>query len=52
MEGVTGSVARHYTICNAMQPEFYKALVCALKDQSDSEYKAFDARILNSESSN
>jgi hypothetical protein len=32
------SVWRHYTICNAMKPEYYEALIKALKDVNDENY--------------
>ena len=34
------SIARHYTVCNAMQPEIYQGYLNALKDESDPNYKA------------
>ena len=46
------SVARHYTICNAMKPEVYSAYVNALKPENDPNYKKFDRKVLDFEESN
>jgi len=47
MDGPTKSVARHYTICNAMRPDVYKMYINALKPETDPEFKALDLRILD-----
>ena len=38
------SVARHYTICNAMRPDVYNAYINSLKPEDDPTYKAIDPR--------
>ena len=35
----TGSIARHYTVCNAMRPEVYNGYINALRDESDPNSK-------------
>ena len=39
------SVARHYTICNAMRPDIYNAYINSLKPEEDPDYKAIDPRM-------
>lgn len=46
------SIARHYTICNAMKPDVYKSYIDVLRADNDPERRLFDPRILNEESSN
>lgn len=43
------SVARHYTICNAMRPDIYDAYLRGLKPESDPEHMALERRRLTSE---
>ena len=46
------SVARHYTICNAMRPEIYDAIINSLKPEEDPSYKVLDHRIFSTQNSN
>lgn len=45
----SNSVARHYTICNAMRPDIYDAYVRGLKPESDPEHVLLERRRLTSE---
>ena len=47
LEGPRNSVARHYTICNAMRPDVYNAYIKALKPDSDPQYRPLDRNLLN-----
>lgn len=44
------AIARHYTICNAMNPEIYRAYIDALRADNDPEKRQFDFSILEEES--
>lgn len=43
------SVARHYTICNAMRPDIYDAYLRGLKPESDPEFAVLEKRRLISD---
>lgn len=51
-DGPKDSVARHYTVCNAMRPDVYKMYLKALKPENDPEFAGFDPRLLEKEDSN
>ena len=40
-------IARHYTICNAMQPLIYNAYVKALRPENEPGYLKFDRKLLS-----
>ena len=48
LPGANG-VARHYTICNAMRPDLYQALINALKPVGDEDQAPVDDELLDTE---